>query len=412
MTSQFNTSATTAGSLISTNTFAIPPYQREYAWGPDEYADFWSDIQRSLEDDSYFLGLVILTDESGERKLVVDGQQRLLSITLLGSALYHEALANERQVLADRIRSDFLRAIDYQSDETVPRILLSDSTDNESLQLIVEGRRPKPPANDAGAIEYSRKLYAAWDYFVASLHVDIAPDPFRRLGKWTEFLANRLLFAVFVHPDAASAYRVFEVINTRGRQLTTADLLKNWVLSETPIDRRNEQYERWQRIAKALAPFGDGTFVQYIRHVVTVEAGHVLPKDLYDYLAGRQRSPRQPPSSDRLVDLLETNLPLYLQMLDPAADGPADPQAAKVFEALGALNVIAVRPLLMAINSRPEHGGRHGTSASVGRASDRGREPWHGKHRTTIRRGGIRGTDRRLLGCCNQFASRSEPNTR
>lgn len=353
MAIQFNASAITAGSLISTNTFAVPPYQREYAWGPDQYSDFWTDIQRSLDDDSYFLGLVILTKDTGDRKLVVDGQQRLISITLLSAALYHEAVENRRQVLADRIQSDFLRAIDYQSDETVPRILLSDPADNRSLQRVVAGEAAEPVENDAEAAEYSSKLHAAAEFFASSLHADLEGDAFKRLGTWTEFITNRLLFAVFVHPDAGSAYRVFEVINTRGRQLTTADLLKNWMLNETPLGRRHQQYQRWQSISKALAPFGDGTFVQFIRHVVTVESGHILPKDLYDYVSGRMKTNVAPPGPDELVDLLERNLGLYLQMLDPAAAGAPDPQIARLFEALSALNVIAVRPLILAINDVP-----------------------------------------------------------
>lgn len=354
MANQFNASAITAGSLISTSTFAVPAYQREYAWGADEYSDFWSDLQRSLSQDSYFLGLVILTKGPGDRKLLVDGQQRLISITLLSAALYHEALANQRQVLADRIRADFLRAIDYESDDTIPRIVLADPADNTSLQRVVAGERQRPVQTDEEAAEYSRKLYAAADFIATSLHADLQGDPFRRLGLWTDFLTNRVLFAAFVHPDAGSAYRVFEVINTRGRQLTTADLLKNWVLSETPEEFREQQYQRWQRIAKALAPFGDSTFVQYIRHVVTVEAGHILPKDLYDYVSGRLSTTATPPDADQLVDILERTLGLYLQMLDPAAAGPAGAEIARIFEALGALNVIAVRPLLLAINDVPD----------------------------------------------------------
>lgn len=340
---------------MSTNTFAVPPYQREFAWTADEYQEFWSDISRSLDADSYFLGLIILTTDSGARKQVVDGQQRLLSLTLLAAALYHEALANDRSVLADRIQADFLRAIEYETEGTTPRIVLSDPADNQSLREIVAGERPHVSTGGDEAATYSRRLYEASDFLSGSLHADLASDPFRRLGAWTDFLTNRLLFAVFVHPDAASAYRVFEVINTRGRELTTADLLKNFVLSETPASQREAMYSRWRAISQPVTAFGQYVFVQYIRHVVTTRAGHILPKDLFDYIAGRrtQSTDAYPPSPDELVELLETNRDLYLQMLDPAAEGPADSRSLQVFEALNDLNVIAVRPLLLAINSTP-----------------------------------------------------------
>lgn len=80
METPLNASATSAGALLSSNTFVVPPYQREYAWTNDEIREFWTDLRSGLDEGSYFLGLIILTDEQS-RKYVVDGQQRILTIT-------------------------------------------------------------------------------------------------------------------------------------------------------------------------------------------------------------------------------------------------------------------------------------------------------------------------------------------
>jgi len=87
---------------------------------------------------------------------------------------------------------------------------------------------------------------------------------------------------------------------------------------------------------------------------VTVHAGHILPKDLYDYLASRLPGEKTPPPPDALMKLLEQNLPLYLQMVDPSLAGPAEPEALKIFGALNSLGVIAVRPILLAIAGTPD----------------------------------------------------------
>ncbi len=121
MGTQFSASATSAGAVISTTLFEVPQFQREYAWTEDEYAAFWNDLQRSLDEDSYFLGLVILTANSAPKNQVVDGQQKLITVTLLAVALYREAVANGRTALADRIRADFIDTIDYQTDEVTPK---------------------------------------------------------------------------------------------------------------------------------------------------------------------------------------------------------------------------------------------------------------------------------------------------
>ncbi|MCZ7858966.1 DUF262 domain-containing protein [Agrobacterium salinitolerans] len=346
MDTPLNASASTAGGLVSGSIFEVPPYQREYSWREDEVKEFFEDIQRSLDSNSYFLGLIILTDEDG-RKKIVDGQQRVVTLTLLASALHHEAKRRGRSALADRVKADFLTSINYETDENDPRVILTDEADNATLQHIVAtGDVPENISNDS----VSEEIVKSYKFLKKELINDLKIDPFKRLGKWTEFITNKLYFAVFVHPTPSSAYQVFEVINTRGRDLTTADLLKNFIISQVPQPRRSEIYERWKRVSDSFANDGTNSFVQYIRHTVTVKSGHILPKDLFSFLASRaEHGARMAPSPLDLIQMLEENLPLYLQMVDPSLPGPADEVALSIFRALNRLNVIAVRPLMMAI---------------------------------------------------------------
>ncbi|MDQ2083954.1 DUF262 domain-containing protein [Xanthobacteraceae bacterium Astr-EGSB] len=347
-----NASASSAGKLLSSFMFEVPQFQREYSWARDEVTDFWNDLKSSIEADSYFLGLVILTDKP-DRKFVVDGQQRLITLTLLASAIYFEAKAKDRRALAERIQADFIRSIDYDTDETNPRLILSDEADNETFQSIIATGEP-PPGFHIDDESISRRVIETYDFLRQKLREDLRIDPFKRLGKWADFLTNRLYFAVFIHPDASSAYQVYEVINTRGKELTTADLLKNYVLSQTPDSKRAIVYEQWKRIARQFTDDG-ASFVQFIRHAVTVESGHILPKDLFGFLAGRVKHfERVPPTPSQLIKLLERHLPLYRQMMDPTLPGPARPEALGIFSALNALGVIAVRPILLATADVPD----------------------------------------------------------
>ena len=113
MSPPLNASASSAGKLLSDLMLEVPQFQREYSWEEAEVADFWTDLRGSLdsESQSYFLGLVILSDRPNEkRKYVVDGQQRFITLTLLAAAIYFEAKTKGRKALADRIQADFLRA--------------------------------------------------------------------------------------------------------------------------------------------------------------------------------------------------------------------------------------------------------------------------------------------------------------
>lgn len=354
METPLNASARSAGSLISNNKFVIPQFQREYSWQEEEVLEFWNDLRQSISDD-YFIGLVILTEPGNEaeldnqkdRRYVVDGQQRLITLTLIVAALHEQAKAKNRSALADRLRADFLTSIDYKTDATESRILLSDKDDNETLQHIIKtGSVPNNLPNG----EVSQAIAKSYATIQKSLEIDLRSDPFKRLGAWSEFLTTRLYMAVFVHPDASTAYQVYEVINTRGRDLTTADLLKNYILSQVGSDVRQSIYDRWKEVARQFEGDGGNSFVQFIRHAVTVDYGYVLPKDLFSFIAKRgSMAARRSPEPIQLLELLEKHLPLYRQMFDQTFPGPAEAGALAVFSALNDLNVITVRPMLLAI---------------------------------------------------------------
>jgi uncharacterized protein with ParB-like and HNH nuclease domain len=195
--SPLDASAKTVAELFSKSTFVIPQYQREYSWKADEVEEFWGDLKNTLGLDDYFLGLIILTDENGE-KHVVDGQQRIVTLTLLANAIYHQAMARDRKALADRISANFLKSIDYETDETNPRVVLADQTDNTTFQqILATGEVPKN-IRDTESVSYLiANSFKALKEFLES---DLESDPFKRLGMWTEFLTNRVYFAVFVHP--------------------------------------------------------------------------------------------------------------------------------------------------------------------------------------------------------------------
>ena len=183
MDTPLNASANSAGAVFSNNMFEIPRFQREYSWGDDQIEDFWTDLKHSLDLESYFLGLMIFTKppENAEgRKQVVDGQQRIITISLLANALYHEALARDRKALAERIQAGFLRSIDYDSDEQLPRVKLSDVADDATFQaLLTTGKAPDVPTGDKSV---SARMVATYDFLVRKVREDLRSDPFKRLG--------------------------------------------------------------------------------------------------------------------------------------------------------------------------------------------------------------------------------------
>jgi len=360
MTESLTTSATSAGNLLGSGRFLVPQFQREYAWGREEVKAFWTDLQAAVSTNEYFLGLLIFTREDGYR-YVVDGQQRLITLSLLARAVERASLLNGRRALAERIQSNLLFAIDYQSDEVVPRVALTDRHDNQTFISLISGadvetdREADFDDDDVDDEEWtvSRKMVASYRYLSQRLSADLDDgDAFERLGNWAEFLLDRLYFAVFNHPDKSAAFKVFEVVNTRGKQLTTADLVKSYMLSKSDERKRDSRYERWTAIADAFRTSGyQSQFAQYLRHVITEHHGYVLPRDLYDFVSKNYVGDD---GVELLLHRLTDQLPAYLQMMDPTAAGPFEGRSVRVLGAMDTLDLRSVRPMLLAISGTPE----------------------------------------------------------
>lgn len=353
MTSSLKASSDTAGSIVAKYRFEIPSFQREYSWEKDDVADFWLDLKSSSEEDetdSYFLGLIILT-RKGEIMSVVDGQQRLVTLALLAKALFNKAKKLDRTALADKIESSFLLYLNYETDETVPRISFVDKDDNATFRLIIESESEKIISSSSNTV--SERMIKSFNYLNVELNKYLQNDEFRLLGKLTEFIMDKLHFAAFTSEDDASAYKIFEVINTRGRALTTADLLKNYIISKSGDDEK-KIYEKWNSISKEFSDStSKSTLVQYIKHAVSVDYGHIPAKDLYDVLSGKKRNLKSPPTPFELLDLLSNRLDIYRQIDNPEVFGSSERsiegRALDIFSAFNSLNVHTVRPVLLSL---------------------------------------------------------------
>ena len=201
-------SALEAGTLISKSRFMIPSYQRDYSWEIEEVRELWEDLKVSLDEKSYFLGLIILTGKDDTNVMdVVDGQQRLVTLSLLAKAMHNSAKNMERKALADRIESVLLHHLDYETDTKSPRITFSDPYDNSTFRSILNDESTKNL--DVSGDSVSRRMIDSFESLSKWLDEYLDDNAFKLLGKLAEFIIDRLYFAVFTHPDDESAYTIF-----------------------------------------------------------------------------------------------------------------------------------------------------------------------------------------------------------
>ncbi|WP_243299638.1 DUF262 domain-containing protein [Bacillus litorisediminis] len=254
--------------------FEIPKYQREYTWSSSQWENLFDDITDN--DHGYFLGSIICinttNDTINELKLeVVDGQQRLTTLSILLATLY-STLNLYVNDLDDDQRSDLLqlkRKLILK--KTKDKIRVIPQTQNHNLDdykgllsdLKIISNYPKPPF--AG----NRRIFKAFNYFQKRInkYIEDSADKMSTLFEILEKINSAVIVMIEVS-NHADAYTLFESLNNRGTPLTAVDLIKNLLLSRLDVtDSGNIDYyfEKWTQILNYI---GDDYSVQerFFRH--------------------------------------------------------------------------------------------------------------------------------------------------
>jgi hypothetical protein len=241
------------GTFISESRYSVPSLQRNYSWSTEEAGQLWSDLSLHLASGTgyYFLGNIIFFGRDAGR-VVVDGQQRLATATLLLCAArdaIHGAFKDgvlapslEVDIHDDEITlEDHLAAITLAVKELGKkdrfRITLKQN-DEERLRWIqtLEGKRPKQPHSRGRP-----KIYRVYSQFLTTAKALANKDDIGQLCALTDLLLNRVVITRTKVPDLLTAYTIFSTVNNRGKDLTLADIVRAEIL------------HRWEKISHSAA---------------------------------------------------------------------------------------------------------------------------------------------------------------
>lgn len=250
--------------------FLIPDYQRPYAWGTEEALQLLDDLEDSLTrnvDEPYFLGSVVLVKVKGEpRSEVIDGQQRLTTLTIL-LALLRDLTGNAdlAKELGEFVQEPGSIVLGKQAK---PRL----------------GLRTRDAAFFAKHVQAPAQLLALMSLDDNGLKTDAqkavrdnAAALHKRLSQWSEekrqqlaaMLGLRTYLVVVSTPDLASAHRIFSVMNARGLDLSAADIFKSLVIGAVPNEHKGSYAEKWEDAEQDL---GREAFADLFLHIRTIVA--------------------------------------------------------------------------------------------------------------------------------------------
>ncbi|MEU3074845.1 DUF262 domain-containing protein [Streptomyces laurentii] len=332
--------------LIEMQEMRVPIYQRSYRWRPDaEVAQYWSDLLHAFgETDEYFLGTVVLTTEGdGTRKTIIDGQQRIVTTSLLLAAIrdHLESRGNEKFSVIER---DYLAKETLQSEGKDPRLVLNPEDDAIFSSIVSGDADPEAADGKSPAV---MKSYAFLSKAMGAVADSVGDEAEKRLLQWATFLRERVRLGVIEVPSESDAYVIFETLNNRGADLTTADLLKNYIFGKAGSEL-DKVRDYWMRTLGSLElSAADSKFTAFLRHYWSSRYGLTRERDLYDKIKEKVKTKSQ--ASQFTIDLSRA-AEKYAAITNPGHEfwtnldhaGKADLQI------LARFNLAPNRPLLLA----------------------------------------------------------------
>lgn len=270
--------------------FLIPIYQRTYSWGERECRQLWDDILRTGRNDAvsaHFVGSIVYVEKglysvsSQSPLLVIDGQQRLTTVTLLVEALARSLVETEplEGFSAKKLRNYYLLN-PLEDGERRYKLLLS-QTDKASLVALLDGHaKPK---------DHSIRVDANFEFFrerVAEIKAE--------LPALCKGLAKLVIVDISLNRDQDNPQLIFESLNSTGRELSQADLIRNFILMGLDPQLQTKLYDLyWRPMEVDFGQEGYAThFDSFMRHYLTVKTGEIPNvREVYEAFKQHARSP-------------------------------------------------------------------------------------------------------------------------
>jgi hypothetical protein len=342
----------TLGSLLSTTspTIRVPEWQRSYSWDTAQVETFWQDLIAfsnrypgdNINGQEYFLGSIVLVT-GGLNQLLLDGQQRLATTTILLSAL-RDARRLHNQDSATRLHNKYIADFDDASGQMTFQLTL-----NRYDWEFYRGEIQTYPVDGAARPTPSLKSHAlirrALHYFEQQVADGRAAQPdneqaYQWVLRISRVLLDHMSVVAVTSTDEDNAAAVFETLNDRGIGLSTPDLLRNLLLRRaTNEDERDRIVAAWSTI---LSIEDEASVDDFLRHYWVSTHGDVKSRKLYRAI----KDEIEAENTDSLtfsLDLAET-APLYRDLLLARDE---DPELQRLLEAIRMLGGKPLYPALL-----------------------------------------------------------------
>lgn len=305
-TSSIKSEERSLGTILSDKRpLRVPAYQRSYTWKKDQIDDLWQDLQAILYggQDSHFLGSMVFIQKSDNSLEVVDGQQRIATVSILLSVIRDGFTKINDLHRASHVETSYLCSRNLKSLEAFPRLSLNE-TDNDLYCQIIDKTKDCDALVQISKnkeLPESNRLLAS-SYLLLHELLKKSSDDFSNidyLSSVVEAITDNISCIQIITTNEESAYVLFETLNDRGMELTLSDMLKNFLFSKAG-KRIEEAKNKWTQIVTYI---GQQYMKTFIRHEWMSKYGQTREKDLFKRIKSEVRS--NPKAIDYITNLCE-----------------------------------------------------------------------------------------------------------
>jgi len=249
--------------------YAVPKYQRSFAWGPDEVGELWEDLVASIDrPGEYFLGTIVLHRKQNGPLEIIDGQQRLSCLSMIFGAIRNIFLASHDQ-RAGQLEQSFLGARGFSRDAILTPKLVLNQTNNETFVQYILGSQDLEKIEIASKAKdlhpSNRLLLDAYKSFLDKTLEKVGAkgtqaDDF--LVPLIDTIRSRVKLITITVTSEEDANLFFESLNARGKELAISDLVKNRLYFEVG-DQVDRAQQLWDQMENEL---GNRPIPEYLRH--------------------------------------------------------------------------------------------------------------------------------------------------
>lgn len=337
--------------------YVVPRFQRAYSWSKDQVKELWDDIianiqinnEKDVSHEEYFIGaLVLVGDDKSNVLQIVDGQQRLTTITILLSVLCERFKELKKENLAEAI---FKNYIEGQDDDGKNYFKLDNETPKPFFQKSIQyiNKEQSSPQTDE-----EKTLLSSYQEFYSFTTRDNLASRFRISKKVDDEKYEMLLRAVrdqvvkylkvifITVAEEEEAYTIFETLNARGMNLSFVDLIKNKLFKElTDTHPDDDAKTTWKNIRLVISSRETvGSLETFVRHWWISKYSYVGEENIYK--AFKKLWSEDKIDAKEFIKELHSDSETYIKIASPLQEDFKQQEEKSIYNTLSAFKIFNI----------------------------------------------------------------------